>query len=258
VTLKRCSRCGETKALDQFGRLKKSPDGRAYYCKGCVQKMNRAAYVGDAEARKAYQRNYYNANKERASAQKKEHYARNREEILVQARKYNAARREEKRAAAKAWREANPERAKAANARYAREHAEEISAYGKTYREANRESIRTYQQQYRRENIEKFKANDNKRKLARFGLDEKSYAELLASQSGRCRVCGERPRGKRLCVDHKHIPGYAQMKLEVRRSYVRGLLCDRCNRMIGLFDDSAELLNAAIAYLRRQKELVRA
>lgn len=39
---KRCSKCGETKPLDEFGKDKKSPDGKNYWCKPCVNDRNRA------------------------------------------------------------------------------------------------------------------------------------------------------------------------------------------------------------------------
>jgi hypothetical protein len=40
-------------------------------------------------------------------------------------------------------------------------------------------------------------------------------------------------------VDHNHSSGK-----------VRGLLCNRCNRAIGMFEDSPELLLSAISYLQ--------
>jgi hypothetical protein len=52
-----------------------------------------------------------------------------------------------------------------------------------------------------------------------------------------CQICNQTDR-RELCVDHCHSTGK-----------VRGLLCDPCNKALGLFKDSPELLNSAIKYL---------
>ena len=63
---------------------------------------------------------------------------------------------------------------------------------------------------------------------------------MLSSQDGKCSICG-RERSqlvKQLCVDHDHETGK-----------VRGLLCDKCNRGLGFFNDDHELLKKALNYL---------
>jgi hypothetical protein len=47
-----------------------------------------------------------------------------------------------------------------------------------------------------------------------YGMDYDEYERLLAFQGGRCYVCGQVPRVRRLAVDHDHETGV-----------VRGLLC---------------------------------
>src|SRR4051794_31949542 len=39
---RRCSRCGQTKALRQFGRNPAHPFGRTYHCKSCIASRVRA------------------------------------------------------------------------------------------------------------------------------------------------------------------------------------------------------------------------
>ena len=62
-------------------------------------------------------------------------------------------------------------------------------------------------------------------------------AELVAAQDGKCGLCGER---RPLAVDHCHAT-----------RTIRGMLCGRCNRGIGLLDDDPGLLQRAIDYLVR-------
>lgn len=81
-----------------------------------------------------------------------------------------------------------------------------------------------------------------------YGISAEKYAEMLVQQNGVCAICGEdeaKAHGRtgtkfRLCVDHCHITGR-----------VRGLLCQTCNRVIGLFKDDVERHLHAIDYLRK-------
>lgn len=100
------------------------------------------------------------------------------------------------------------------------------------------------------------RANDNRRRWnlqKTYGLSVTQYNALMRKQGGVCAVCGKSElsehgrTGKqfRLAVDHCH-----------RTGAIRGLLCQKCNRAIGLLDDSPALMRKAISYLlRAQKEL---
>lgn len=78
-----------------------------------------------------------------------------------------------------------------------------------------------------------------------YGITETEYDSLFTAQNGVCKICGnpQQPR-KRSCgllaVDHDHTTGA-----------IRGLLCDKCNRGLGHFDDSPDLLARAIEYVTR-------
>lgn len=80
--------------------------------------------------------------------------------------------------------------------------------------------------------------------LSRKGVDVSAddYFRLLAEQGGRCAICGHLPRDtdRRLCIDHDH-----------GTLAVRGLLCDSCNRAIGMMRDDPQRLLAAARYLQR-------
>jgi hypothetical protein len=75
-----------------------------------------------------------------------------------------------------------------------------------------------------------------------YGLGPGQYAELLAFQGGGDAVTGQKPRAKRLAVDHNHATGE-----------VRGLLLKHTNfYVIGWlesFEDPFAILDALRAYL---------
>lgn len=71
-----------------------------------------------------------------------------------------------------------------------------------------------------------------------YGITHEQYNILLESQNGRCAICRSLPeKDRKLAVDHEHTT-----------SRVRGLLCSKCNRGLGLFQDSPELLKEAARY----------
>lgn len=80
---------------------------------------------------------------------------------------------------------------------------------------------------------------------ATFGLSLDDFDAMVKSQNGRCAICGEAEtatchgRVKKICIDHNHKTGR-----------VRGLLCQRCNQMIGRGGDNVQLLKKAIVYLQ--------
>jgi hypothetical protein len=80
----------------------------------------------------------------------------------------------------------------------------------------------------------------------KYGITVQEYDAMLADQGGRCAICGRTDSGsaatKYLAVDHCHSTGK-----------VRGILCDPCNRGIGLLQDAVETVEAAAKYLRRNK-----
>ncbi len=78
-----------------------------------------------------------------------------------------------------------------------------------------------------------------------YGISNETFKKLWDEQKGLCAVC-ERPllfkstRKAKTCIDHNHVT-----------KQVRGLLCDSCNRGLGFFFDSLELLQKAIEYLKK-------
>lgn len=72
-----------------------------------------------------------------------------------------------------------------------------------------------------------------------YGIAVDEYERMAARQNGRCAICKELPSRKALAVDHCHKSGM-----------LRGLLCDTCNRALGLLKESPLVLQAAIEYVK--------
>ena len=78
-----------------------------------------------------------------------------------------------------------------------------------------------------------------------FGITREQFESMLAAQNGVCAICGRPETVKRkgvvhaLSVDHCHVTGK-----------IRGLLCSRCNRLLGYVGQRCEgFLSKAQAYL---------
>lgn len=126
---------------------------------------------------------------------------------------------------------------------------------GRATRRANcRECEAARQRDWKRRNVDRVHAYDKARYRKRrdrwashirrkYGLTAREYDELLASQGGRCAICGiESPGGNtsRFHVDHDHASGR-----------VRGLLCICCNQMLGTARDQPDTLRRGAEYLER-------
>ena len=90
-------------------------------------------------------------------------------------------------------------------------------------------------------------------RLTRYGLTLTGYRDILDTQGGGCAICGGQPRGrKRFHIDHDHSCCPPEQSCG---KCVRGLLCDDCNRGLGMFRDSSEYLQNAVNYLDRNCQL---
>ena len=101
-------------------------------------------------------------------------------------------------------------------------------------RENNPEIFRERQRQYA------LKSN--------YGITQEDYQKMVIEQKGLCAICEQVPsewpgRTFTLVVDHDHNSGK-----------VRGLLCNQCNRVLGLFDENPDRFIEAAMYLLKFKE----
>jgi hypothetical protein len=77
------------------------------------------------------------------------------------------------------------------------------------------------------------------RQLSKHGLNWESEEAILKEQGGVCAVCGGDKDRKSWDIDHDHHTGV-----------VRGLLCGRCNKGLGLLGDNVEGVQKALEYLQ--------
>jgi hypothetical protein len=75
----------------------------------------------------------------------------------------------------------------------------------------------------------------------KYGITLEQYNQLLADQGGVCAICRKEEQIfyiKRLGVDHNH-----------ETKQIRGLLCNNCNRALGLLKDDIKNVERLLWYL---------
>jgi recombination endonuclease VII len=119
--------------------------------------------------------------------------------------------------------------------RRCRREAESSRRYART--EKGKALHKIYMNNYRRAHPEKVKEWNRRSLLKRqYGLTTKGYAQMQEDQDGLCAICYRVPATH---IDHDHATGK-----------VRGLLCENCNRGLGIFQDDPEALAFAADYVR--------
>lgn len=111
--------------------------------------------------------------------------------------------------------------------RYCKRYPDKIKESQKKYRESNKEHMSIRQRKYQLRD--------------KYGITEEDYNRMFTEQNGKCAICEtseQTGKWQRFGVDHCHITGK-----------VRQLLCNECNRGMGLLRDNAELLRKAADYL---------
>lgn len=155
---------------------------------------------------------------EKSKKVKQEYYQKNKDYI-----------RERRRESKRKWQIENPENAKIASKKY----------YNK-----NQELKIQETQKWRKKNAHNMKSIKRKWHLkGLYNLTIEEYDILLEKQNNACFGCKKHYSefAKALSVDHNHDTGK-----------VRGLLCNNCNRGLGLLKDSEFVLQNLLEYLQNQ------
>lgn len=92
--------------------------------------------------------------------------------------------------------------------------------------------------------LPKYREWQHNRRLEReYGINKEKYEQLLKQQNYVCAICQEKDSRHRLSVDHDHVTGK-----------IRGLLCHRCNRTLGMLKENRELFRSCNSYLMKFDE----
>jgi hypothetical protein len=106
--------------------------------------------------------------------------------------------------------------------------------YARDYNIRTREQRKAWQRKWDKANPDRLRAIKLRSK---YGMTVDAFNAMRAMQEDSCAICLSK---ETLVVDHCHLTGV-----------VRGLLCSRCNLMIGQAKDSTTVLRLAADYLQR-------
>ena len=125
MEMKKCSKCGEVKGVEEFCRDECRKDGLRPWCKTCISE-------------------YYLNNKERIKEQRKEYYCKNKEQFKERSKEYRLENKEPIKQRNKKYHIKNKERRKEQHREYYRENKERLKEYYKEHRIKNKEQRKEY------------------------------------------------------------------------------------------------------------------
>ena len=96
-----------------------------------------------------------------------------------------------------------------------------------------------------RQNIPKYRKLKSANK---YGITLDEYEQMSLNQDDKCAICGigQYENGRILAIDHDH-----------ETESIRGLLCIKCNLMLGFAKDSIDVLKNAVEYLQSEQENIK-
>jgi hypothetical protein len=101
--------------------------------------------------------------------------------------------------------------------------------------------------------------------LKQYGLTRDEWVARLAEQGYVCPICDKKPvcTSKRckttephghMHTEHQHVAGWKKMPPEKRKKYVRGIVCQFCNRFVLARTITLKKARAIVRYLKAYKE----
>lgn len=122
--------------------------------------------------------------------------------------------------------------------------------YGRWWSKTNQEKVRLKNLKWRKSHPEQNRECNHAAWIkSEYGITRDGYSEMLLRQGGVCAICKKAETvewegvTKRLSVDHSHETGK-----------VRALLCNNCNRVIGLVETANADIYAYLSYLNKHTD----
>ncbi len=137
-----------------------------------------------------------------------------------------------------------------ANRNYYEKNKEAVKAAVRAKRAANKDEINKKRRD-RYLHDEEYRNYCRNRELNRnYGISLEFYNYMLTQQDHKCAICKSAEFGRKtaqsFAVDHDH-----------KTNQVRGLLCHKCNSMLGSANDDIGSLKEAILYLEKARILLK-
>lgn len=175
------------------------------------------------EKKREYNQRYIAKNKEKNKEQKAKWRTENKEKKKEQDRQYRTLNKDKILERIHKWRVNNPDK---------------IKEYNHHYYDVDKESQKERHRQWRKRNKNKIKEYAL---IHTYGITLDEYTEIYQKQKGLCAGCYEQMK---LSVDHCH-----------KTQRIRGLLCIKCNTILGFVNDDIQILKSLISYLEKHDNI---
>lgn len=183
--MKKCSKCGESKALECFSKGRSRKDGLQSKCRDCDAEY----HADNREKRAAYNAKWRKNNRERVAADAAKYRADNREKIADMKAKYAVA---------------NPEKVAAYAAKYYAANRERIAASQAKYRSVNLENTAERDAKWRKDNPAKCQATSARKRARKRAATDPNESEADRARTRAVYVIQQwlKEQGDDVHVDH--------------------------------------------------------
>ena len=138
---KTCTKCGETKPLDDFHRDKTRAGGRRPECKECVREDLRRYYEENHDKRLEYARRYREENRDKVRESERRYYEENRDKVWERKRRCYEENRDKKLEYQRRYYEENRDKVRKSQSRYYEENRDKKLESQRRYYEENRDIL---------------------------------------------------------------------------------------------------------------------